>query len=138
MPVVVGLKVITKVVDSPGATVAAGSVVTVKSEACAPLMTTRVAPVRFSVPVPLLRMVKVCETGEPSSRLPKLVPSVAAGSASPSAMATLSLPSRSSSGGMVSIVWNMSPSPVSVESIDTSGSALRKVRVSSGSRPDHR
>ena len=57
VPTAEGSNVTWKVVVPPAATVAAGCVVTVKSAACVPLTATRGEPDRFSVAVPVLRIV---------------------------------------------------------------------------------
>ena len=57
VPTADGSNVTWKVVVPPAAILAAGCVVTVKSAACVPLTATRGEPVRFSVAVPVLRIV---------------------------------------------------------------------------------
>lgn len=87
-----------KVVVPPAVTGELGVAVTVKSAALVPLMATRGEPDKAKLAVPLFVMVNVCVTGVPTPVLPKSVPSVVDGLASPLAIGVLDLPVRSISG----------------------------------------
>ena len=98
-PVALGSKVTWKVVCPLAATGLVGWVVTVKSAALVPSITTLVVPVRFSAAEPVFLMVKVLTTVPPAiSALPKSLWSVVAGVSSPSAISVL-FPSTLISGG---------------------------------------